>query len=1084
MRFPRFVIALALLGTPVATVVATATSVSAEPLTYTAVSVATRGACALSSDGTVVCWGDNPDRWVFPDRPTGMVRTPTKISLPHGLKWKSINSGEAYANCGIAENDRAYCWGNHHIGSFLTTTSRTPVEVEFPAHIRVTDVQSGHSTACATTTTSELWCWGDAHFLGDGSIDPVRIPVRIPMPDNNPIKTFNMGGGGVCAITTAHNMYCWGSNGDGQLGLGYSQQYPYSFSWTPVLIPTPAGEQWNIASYAGGRLCALTISGNGYCAGDNFEGSFGNGTYEDSMRFTKMVVPNNERLVTIATGWYHTCVGTESGKMWCFGRGGYGELGTGTTLGGRTWRTPFLPDGVTLVSFDAGVAGTCALDTTGRVWCWGGMNWTPQTPTQPAAGLFPELMPPVGSPTIVATGSTRVDAEVATITGQVNPNGYASTVVAEVSASQNFSNATRHSVSTSFPNDVYTPRSFSLSLTSLAPRTVHYVRLVATNTFGTVIGTPTTFTTLGEEPTVGDVSSRQITGMYAVVSTTIHPNRLTTSAYFELSTSEQFLTIFRTIHLASFGGNSSVQQDAPLSDLQPRTRYFVRAVATNRLGTTVGHGSSFVTLGEEPTVENVAARELTGNDAIISGTLHPHHLDTTAYFEISTNQLFNSEVRRVDLESFSGNTAVQREASLTDLQPRTRYYMRAVATNRLGTTTGETQSFTTLGSRPIATITSTSATTSHIDVVATVDSGLAQGTTVAEVSTSPTFTSVIRSTAQTFATRTNGSFSFSFRNLAPRTDYWVRVVAENPVGSQASESRVQRTRGGLPEVRISNVNTGLQSTTVSVVVQSTGLNTFSKVQVSDKADLSDATEYFVSSSAADTEQLFDVPITDLAPGATYYVAAMSRNEAGHTVSRTISFTTPRPFGVVINDDAKDTGATTVSLTITVPTGATAYRVSNHSNFRNAQVLNPSSPLRWELIASSEAQVSRSVYVQVYFANGTSTIYSDSISLLSSVDIPDDEAPIIEALRSSRVTATAQTTTQRTSTSQVAISVSDRRSGVTRIETRASGRTVITKVDAARRGTYSIAIPRGAKTVAVRVRDAAGNYSKWRTVKVR
>lgn len=984
MRFPRFVITLALLGTPVAAVATTATSVSAAPLTYTAVSVATRGACALSTDGTVVCWGDNPDRWVMPDRPAGAVPTPTKISLPNGLKWKSISAGEAYANCGIAENDRAYCWGNHHLGSYFNTTSRTPVEVEFPSHIRVTQVQSGHSTACATSTDSELWCWGDAHYLGDGSIDPVRIPVRIPMPDNKPVKNFNVGGGGTCVVTTSHNMYCWGSNGDGQLGLGYAQQYPYSFSWTPVLVPSPAGEQWDIPVYAGSRLCALTVSGAGYCAGDNYQGSFGNGTYDDSMRFTKMIVPDNERLVTIATGWYHTCVGTESGKMWCFGRGDYGELGTGTTLGGRTWRTPVVPDGVHFVSFDAGAAGTCALDSTGRVWCWGGLNWGSQGTGRINAGLFPELIAPVGSPSVSSTDVTDVDAESVTVSGHVNPNGYASSVAVELSESSDFTTVTRHSIRASFPNDSYRPITFSLQLASLAPRTTYHVRLAATNTFGTVVGSITSFTTLGDEPSVGEVSTEDITG----------------------------------------------------------------------------------------------------NDVTASVTLHPHRLLSTAYFEISTDQHFASDVAQVHVNPFFGNAEATRDITLNNLQPQTRYYVRAVANNRLGTTIGATHTFNTVGTQPSASLTSISATTNRIDVTALIDSGLVRGTAFVEVSPSPTFTSVMRSSTQSFDSRTHTHFSFSVHNLSARTDYWVRVVAENAVGSHTTESRMQRTRGGAPAVRISNVSSEPNRAMATVIVDSTGLETFTKLQVSKQPDLSDVTEYFVSASASDSQQIFNIGINDLTPGVTYFVVAQSRNEAGTTVSQTTTFTTPRPLGVVINNDDDETDSATVSLTVTAPAGAVAYRVSNHPNFKNAQVFHPSSPLRWELIASNESDDVRDVYVQVYFADGSSVVYNDSIVLITNVAVPDEEAPTIEYVRSSRVGATAQAATKASSTSRVALTVRDRRSGVTRIEMKVGKRTMVTKVDAARRGTYNLTVPKGSKAVLVRVRDAAGNYSKWKTVKVR
>lgn len=984
MRLPRFVIALSLLATPVATVAVTATSASAAPLTYTSVSVASRGACAVSTDGNVVCWGDNPDRWVIADRPAGAVPTPSKISLPGGLKWKSVSAGEGYANCGIAENDRAYCWGNHHIGSYFTTTSRTPVEVELPAHVRVTDVQGGYSTACATSTDSELWCWGDAQQLGDGSIDPVRIPVRIPMPDNNPIRRFNIGSGGVCAVTSVRNMYCWGSNGDGQLGLGYAQQFPYSYSWTPVLVPTPAGEQWDIPSYTSNRLCALTVSGNGYCAGDNYNGSFGNGTYDDSMRFTKMVVPNNERLTAIASGWYHTCVGTESGKMWCFGRGDYGELGTGTTLSGRTWRSPLVPDGVTFVSFDAGVAGTCALDSTGRVWCWGGLNWGSQGTGRVNAGLFPELIAPVGSPSVISTGTTAIDAEVATVTGAVNPNGYVSTVVVEVSLSPSFTTATRHKVSATFPSDSYLPTTFSLPLTSLAPRTTHYVRLVAANTFGVVTGDITSFTTLGEEPTVGDI----------------------------------------------------------------------------------------------------ATQNLTGNEVTISATLHPNRLATTAYFEYSVTPDFVSDVVRLDVESFTGNISVQRSAQLENLQPRTRYYVRAIATNRLGTTIGATHSFVTLGDKPTVSLSSVSATTTRIDLSATITTGLVRGTVFAEVSTTPTFASVIRFSSQSFTSRSQGTYSFSVQQLSPRTDYWVRVIAENAIGQTISDARVQRTRGNVPSVRVSNISAEPRQAVASVLVDSTGLETFTKLQISDQADLSTVTEYFVSSSASDSQQQFYVTMNNLTPGTTYYVVAHSRNDAGRASTSTITFVTPRPLGIVINNDDETTDSTSVSLLVTAPAGAVAYRVSNHPTFKNAQVFNPTSPTRWELIASDEPEDIKTVYVQVYFADGTSVIYDDDITLITNVDVPDEEAPIIEALRSSRVAATAQAAAQKTSSSRIAISVRDRRSGVTRIEMKIGARTIVTKVDASRRGTFNVTIPRGAKSVVVRVRDAAGNYSKWKTVRVR
>jgi hypothetical protein len=46
------------------------------------------------------------------------------------------------------------------------------------------------------------------------------------------------------------------------------------------------------------------------------------------------------------------------------------------------------------------------------------------------------------------------------------------------------------------------------------------------------------------------------------------------------------------------------------------------------------------------------------------------------------------------------------------------------------------------------------------------------------------------------------------------------------------------------------------------------------------------------------------------------------------------------------------------------------------------------------------------------------------------------------------------------------------------------RIFVSKVDAARRGSHTLKLPRGTKSVRVRVRDAAGNFSKWKNVRIR
>jgi alpha-tubulin suppressor-like RCC1 family protein len=217
----------------------------------------------------------------------------------------------------------------------------------------------------------------------------MRTPVKVAMPNNERVIDFDNGGAS-CAVTDLGNIYCWGhSNGAGQLGIGYVNNFAYAVSVTPLKVLTPAGVQFASVTTGLEHSCALSTTGTGYCWGDNYEGLFGNDSYADSSVPSPMVVPNNEKLSQISTGWYHTCVITVSGSSWCFGRGGFGELGTGTTLGGKTYRAPLVPSGIQFSKISAAIGTTCGIDQFSKIWCWGGLNWGTSGSGKLEASLFP-----------------------------------------------------------------------------------------------------------------------------------------------------------------------------------------------------------------------------------------------------------------------------------------------------------------------------------------------------------------------------------------------------------------------------------------------------------------------------------------------------------------------------------------------------------------------------------------------------------------------------------------------------------------------------------------------------------------------
>jgi hypothetical protein len=980
MRIPRFVLALLLIGTPVATVAVTATSVSADPFTYSQVSLGHGAICVLSTTHDLLCKGDNYNGYLVPDTNERTVTQFTRINLPNNEQWATIHAGTSHTRCGLAVSGRAFCWGEGRLGSYFTTVSRVPVQVEFPNDIRVRDVQAGYATSCAIDLTDDLWCWGDAHYIGNGDIESMRIPVRVPMPDSSKISTLTMNNENVCVSTKSNKLYCWGGNSDGQFGLGYPQQFPYSFSWLPVSLPAPQGKTWSQlpAAVGAGRICAITTDGSGYCAGDNYSGSFGNATYNDSMTFVQMTVPNNEAITSISSGSYHTCLTTSADNFYCIGDSSNGQFGTGTTLGGKTYRSPLLPTGIEISEYLAYGSSTCFLDNSSKIWCMGLINGGPVYNEIDKTNLSPRQITPIGTPTVAVPSSSEVSAEFATVSGTVNPNGYATSLVIEVAEDADFTNPLRRTVPLNAPNGSYVAAHYSLQLPSLAPRTTHYVRARGTNTLGATTSAVSTFTTLGSEPVVSDISTTGITG----------------------------------------------------------------------------------------------------NEALVSFTVNPSHLATSISAEISTDNNFENDLQSFPLASAEGTTDAARSVSLTGLTPRTRYFARAIATNRLGTTTGSVHSFLTIGSSPAITAFTTTADVRSVSVAATISTGDTSGSVQIEVSTTASFAQVLQSQPSPYTSSGPNSHQFTVAGLTPRTSYFVRVINTNQVGSVASTTDSTRTLGGAPSVSAPTVEPSARGASLQLQFDANGLDTSVKLLFSAAEDADDPFEHFIRQTDLRGVQTISYNLSELRPAVTYFVTLVAENEAGTATSTRVSFRTPAPLGVVINNDDNSSELSTVTLNFTPPGGAVAMRVSNNSSFRGSKVLPLVEQMTWELLASDEEIAERTVYVQFYYRNGTSTVYQDDIYLMTDITSPDDEAPTVTAMRASKTRISARGTSTARSASTVTISARDKMSGVVRIETKVRTRVTSTRVDAARRGTYTVSFPKGQRTMHIRVIDKAGNKSKW------
>ena len=243
----------------------------------------------------------------------------------------------------------------------------------------ITDIVMGNYHVCALDSDGAMYCWGqgDAGQLGDGAVSNSDTPVS-PDLSGTPatrIASITAAYDYTCAVDSDGRAYCWGDNGDGQLGLGDTQNRDIP---TQVTGGSLAGKV--VSSISAGMsndTCALDSTGAAHCWGYNRSGAAGNpsvsGRQEEPVAVDTTNLPAGAKFTQIAAGYNYAC-GTAAGKSYCWGENNNGQLGTGDTsdqdLPTAVDATGVLA-GKTMVETVAGYDNSCALDSAGAIYCWG-----------------------------------------------------------------------------------------------------------------------------------------------------------------------------------------------------------------------------------------------------------------------------------------------------------------------------------------------------------------------------------------------------------------------------------------------------------------------------------------------------------------------------------------------------------------------------------------------------------------------------------------------------------------------------------------------------------------------------------------
>jgi uncharacterized delta-60 repeat protein len=201
--------------------------------------------------------------------------------------------------------------------------------------------------------------------------------------------------------------------------------------------------------------------------------------------------------------------------------------------------------------------------------------------------------PPSGAAPTVNTGAaTSIAATSATVAGQVDPNGLATTYRFDYGTSTSYGSSTTATSAGSGG----TSEGESADLTALTPGKTYHYRIEATNAEGTSYGSDETFKTAAAgtipPPTLSTGKAGKVGEVSATVSGTVNPSGAQTTYYFQYGTTTSYglRSAKKTI---STSGNQAVS--SRLSGLKPGHTYHYRIVATNAGGTVYGAGRSFKT---------------------------------------------------------------------------------------------------------------------------------------------------------------------------------------------------------------------------------------------------------------------------------------------------------------------------------------------------------------------------------------------------------------------------------------------------------------------------------------------------------
>lgn len=221
------------------------------------VSAGIEATCVVQTDGAIRCWGSNEQGQLGlgHTNPIGDDEVPSSVNaLEFAEDALQVAAGYRHT-CARFVSGTVRCWGGNAYGELGRGDDEQQGDDELAvvlSPIPLGDVgaaifiTAGDHHTCALLEGGDVKCWGRNSFgqLGTGTFEHVgddELPAVSGVVDlPGPAIQIDAGGNHTCAVLSDYRVFCWGRNGDGQLGLGHTQDVAVPGLVGPIRVLDPA----------------------------------------------------------------------------------------------------------------------------------------------------------------------------------------------------------------------------------------------------------------------------------------------------------------------------------------------------------------------------------------------------------------------------------------------------------------------------------------------------------------------------------------------------------------------------------------------------------------------------------------------------------------------------------------------------------------------------------------------------------------------------------------------------------------------------------------------------------------------------